>query len=120
MTWGLNLSRGIRRTNEEGTWAPVPSSYGGRAKYRTAYMGNLSGLEGIKPKKQIELLPYILPGVRQVEENGETDGEFEIGLDLKYGVTTKLIADLTFNTDFAQVEADEEQVNLTRFQSVLS
>ena len=115
MTWGLNLSRGIRRTNEEGTWAPVPSSYGGRAKYRTAYMGNLSGLEGIKPKKQIELLPYILPGVRQVEENGETDGEFEIGLDLKYGVTTKLIADLTFNTDFAQVEADEEQVNLTRF-----
>ena len=115
MTWGLNLSRGIRRTNEEGTWAPVPSSYGGRAKYRTAYMGNLVGLEGIKPKKQIELLPYILPGVSRVEEDDETDGEFEMGLDLKYGVTTNLIADLTLNTDFAQVEADEEQVNLTRF-----
>ena len=115
MTWGLNLSRGIRRTNEEGTWAPVPSSYGGRAKYRTAYMGSLVGLEGIKPKKQIELLPYILPGVSRVEEDDKTDGEFEIGLDLKYGVTTNLIADLTYNTDFAQVEADEEQVNLTRF-----
>ena len=115
MTWGMNLSRGIRRTNEEGTWAPVPSSYGGRAKYRTAYMGSLVGLEGIKPKRQIELLPYVLPGASRTEENGETNGEFEIGLDLKYGLTTNLIADLTYNTDFAQVEADEEQVNLTRF-----
>ncbi len=115
MTWGLNLSRGIRRTNEEGTWAPVPSSYGGRAKYRTAYMGSLVGIEGIKPKRQIEFLPYVLPGLSRVEDDDETNGEFEIGLDLKYGLTTNLIADLTFNTDFAQVEADEEQVNLTRF-----
>ncbi len=115
MTWGLNLSRGIRRTNEEGTWAPVPSSYGGRAKYRTAYMGSLVGIEGIKPKRQIEFLPYVLPGVSRIEEDDKTDGEFEVGLDLKYGLTTNLIADLTFNTDFAQVEADEEQVNLTRF-----
>ena len=115
MTWGMNLSRGIRRTNEEGTWAPVPSSYGGRAKYRTAYMGSLVGLEGIKPKRQIELLPYVLPGVSRVEDDDETNGEFEIGLDLKYGVTTNLIADLTYNTDFAQVEADEEEVNLTRY-----
>lgn len=115
MTWGLNLSRGIRRTNEEGTWAPVPSSYGGRAKYRTAYMGNLVGLEGIKPKRQIEFLPYVLPGLSRIEEDDKTDGEFEVGLDLKYGLTTNLIADLTLNTDFAQVEADEEQVNLTRF-----
>ena len=115
MTWGLNLSRGIRRTNEEGTWAPVPSSYGGRAKYRTAYMGSLVGIEGIKPKKQIEFLPYVLPGVSRIEEDDKTDGEFEVGLDLKYGLTTNLIADLTLNTDFAQVEADEEQVNLTRF-----
>ncbi len=115
MTWGLNLSRGIRRTNEEGTWAPVPSSYGGRAKYRTAYMGSLVGLEGIKPKRQIEFLPYVLPGLSRIEEDDKTDGEFEVGLDLKYGLTTNLIADLTFNTDFAQVEADEEQVNLTRF-----
>ena len=114
MAWGMNLSRGIRRTNEEGTWAPVPSSYGGRAKYRTAYMGRLVGLEGIKPKRQIELLPYVLPGLSR-DEDDETSGEFEIGLDLKYGVTTNLIADLTFNTDFAQVEADEEQVNLTRY-----
>ncbi len=115
MTWGLNLSRGIRRTNEEGTWAPVPSSYGGRAKYRTAYMGSLVGLEGIKPKRQIELLPYVLPGVNRTEAEDKTEGEFEVGFDLKYGLTTNLIADLTFNTDFAQVEADEEQVNLTRF-----
>ena len=73
------------------------------------------GIEGIKPKRQIEFLPYVLPGVSRIEEDDKTDGEFEVGLDLKYGLTTNLIADLTFNTDFAQVEADEEQVNLTRF-----
>ncbi len=115
MTWGLNFARKIRRTNEEGTWASVPASYGGRAKYRTAYLGNLVGLEGITPKRQIELLPYILPGVSRIKEDDETDREFEIGLDLKYGLTSNLIADLTLNTDFAQVEADEGQVNLTRF-----
>ena len=115
MTWGLNLARGIRRNNEEATWAPVPSSYGGRAKYRTAYLGDLVGLQGITPKRHLELLPYILPGVSRAEEGDDTDGEFDVGLDLKYGLTSNLIADLTINTDFAQVEADEEQVNLTRF-----
>ena len=113
MAWGLNLSRGIRRTNEEGTWAPVPSSYGGRAKYLTAYMGSLVGLEGVKSKRQIELLPYVLPRMSQSDGDSKVNGE--IGLDLKYGVATNLIADLTYNTDFAQVEADEEQVNLTRY-----
>ena len=123
MTWGLNLARGIRRNNEEATWVPVPSSYGGRAKYRTAYLGNLVGLEGITPKRRIELLPYVLPGVSRTEEDDDTGGKSEgageatidVGLDLKYGLTSNLTADLTFNTDFAQVEADEEQVNLTRF-----
>ncbi len=115
MTWGLNLARGIRRNNEEATWAPVPSSYGGRAKYRTAYLGDLVGLQGITPKRHLELLPYVLPGVSRAEEGDDTNGEFEVGLDLKYGLTSNLIADLTVNTDFAQVEADEEQVNLTRF-----
>ena len=109
------MARGIRRNNEEATWRRRPTSYGGRAKYRTAYFGSLVGLEGIAPKKHLELLPYVLPGASRTEENDDTDGEFEIGLDLKYGLTSNLTGDLTVNTDFAQVEADEEQVNLTRF-----
>ena len=51
----------------------------------------------------------------RIEADDDTNGEFEVGLDAKYGLTSNLITDLTFNTDFAQVEADEEQVNLTRF-----
>ena len=73
------------------------------------------GLEGIAPSRNLELLPYILPGVSRIEADDDTNGEFELGLDVKYGLTSNLTTDLTFNTDFAQVEADEEQVNLTRF-----
>ncbi len=115
MTWGMNVGRGLRRNNEESIWAPVPRQYGGRAKYRLGYLGSLVGLEGITPSRRLELLPYVLPGMSRTEEDGSTDGVFDIGLDLKYGINSNLTADLTFNTDFAQVEADEEQVNLTRF-----
>lgn len=117
MTWGINAGRGIARSREEAIWMPVPASYGGRAKYRTAHVGSLVGLEGIAPSRNLEILPYILPGLTQV--NGDTQlrttREFKLGFDAKYGITSNLTADITYNTDFAQVEADEEQVNLTRF-----
>ena len=118
MTWGINAGRGIARLREEGIWTPVPSSYGGRAKYRTAHVGSLVGLEGIAPSRNLEILPYVLPGITQVSDDDatlQTTREFKLGFDAKYGITSNLTADATFNTDFAQVEADEEQVNLTRF-----
>lgn len=118
MAWGMNTGRGLARNQEEMIWVPVSASYGGRAKYRTANLGNVVGLSGITPSRNLEVLPYILPGVTQINENDtglETDGKFKIGADAKYGITSNLTADATFNTDFAQVEADEEQVNLTRF-----
>lgn len=118
MTWGINAGRGIARHQEEGIWTPVPASYGGRAKYRTAHVGSLVGLEGIAPSRNLEILPYILPGITQVSDDDatlQTTREFKLGFDAKYGITSNLTADLTLNTDFAQVEADEEQVNLTRF-----
>ena len=118
MTWGINAGRGIARSREEAIWNPVPSSYGGRAKYRTAHVGSLVGLEGIAPSRNLEVLPYILPGIAQVSDddaNLETTREFKLGFDAKYGITSNLTADVTYNTDFAQVEADDEQVNLTRF-----
>ena len=119
MDWGLNFGREIARKREIAAWNEAPKTYGGLAKYRTAYFGTLEGLEGISPSRHLELLPYILPGASyeaSTEETEEgTEAVFEAGLDLKYGVTPNLTADLTFNTDFAQVEADQEQVNLTRF-----
>ena len=115
MAWGLNFGREISRNQEIGAWNPAPKTYGPLGKYRTAYFGSLVGLEGISPSRHLELLPYALSGASRIAAEGETDMVFEGGLDLKYGVTPNLTADLTFNTDFAQVEADQEQVNLTRF-----
>ena len=135
MNWGLNFGREIARKREIAAWNEAPKTYGGLAKYRTAYFGTLEGLEDISPSRPLELLPYLLPGASYTSgiEGSEGDldldikyGEVQIhrantfaflkgGLDLKYGVTPNLTADLTFNTDFAQVEADQEQVNLTRF-----
>ena len=115
MNWGVNFGREIARKQEIAAWNEAPKTYGGLAKYRTAYFGTLEGLEGITPSRHLELLPYVLPGRSSVPETEETQGVFEAGLDLKYGLTPNLTADLTFNTDFAQVEADQEQVNLTRF-----
>ncbi|HIE26914.1 TPA: hypothetical protein EYP66_06480, partial [Candidatus Poribacteria bacterium] len=116
MTWGMNVGREIIRNQETSIWVPVPKSYGGMAKYRTSNLGVLAGLEGIYPSRHLEVLPYILPGVsRTSESETEVNHVFDIGLDVKYGITSNLTGDLTFNTDFAQVEADEERVNLTRF-----
>ncbi|MCE2393096.1 carbohydrate binding family 9 domain-containing protein [Candidatus Poribacteria bacterium] len=115
MVWGINFGRTIRQKNEEATWVPVSRQYGSRSKYRTANLGSLVGLAGITPSRRLEVLPYVLPGVSRIEGEEGTDGVFDIGLDLKYGLTSNLTADLTLNTDFAQVEADQEQVNLTRF-----
>ena len=115
MTWGLNLGRSLMRNQEDATWAPLSKAHGFFARYRTDVIGSLVGLEGITPPRNLELLPYVLPGVNRIEEDKQTDGVFGYGLDLKYGITSNLTTDLTFNTDFAQVEADQEQVNLTRF-----
>ena len=115
MNWGINFGREIARKREIAAWNEAPKTYGGLAKYRTAYFGTLEGLEGISPSRHLELLPYVLPGASYESSTEETEGVFDAGLDLKYGVTPNLTADLTFNTDFAQVEADQEQVNLTRF-----
>ena len=116
MDWGINFGREIARKNEIGAWHAAPKTYGPLGKYRTEYFGTLEGLKGISPSRNLELLPYLLPGASYASETeNDTEGVFEAGLDLKYGVTPNLTADLTFNTDFAQVEADQEQVNLTRF-----
>ena len=114
LTWGLNLGRTIQKNQEEGTWAPVPAAYTFLARYRTTHLGTLTGLSGVSQRRNIEFLPYLLPGVARTETD-ETIGVLDFGADMKVGITSNLTADLTVNTDFAQVEADQEQANLTRF-----
>ena len=117
MEWGINFGRNITRTNESAQWVPVPRSESWPGTYHPTYTGRLIGLEGIESSAHFDLKPYLLGGAaRYVEEEvSERTGERDAGLDIKYGVTPNLTLDLTVNTDFAQVEADQEEVNLTRF-----
>ena len=114
LTWGLNLGRTIQKNQEEGTWVPVPVAYTYLARYRTTQLGSLTGLSGISQRRNIEFLPYFLPGVARTKEDG-TASVFDLGGDVKVSLTSNLTADLTVNTDFAQVESDREETNLTRF-----
>jgi hypothetical protein len=120
-TWGIQVQRRLYRREERSTWQTIPKNESGWV----SKFGELRGIQGIKPQRQLELLPY---GVAQAERfpkapgNPFADGSssrISAGLDGKIGVTGDLIMDLTVNPDFGQVEADPSQVNLTAFETVL-
>jgi hypothetical protein len=76
--------------------------------------GTVEGMRGLRPGKNIRVKPYAASASSTLGGQ-HTRGEFDAGIDVKYGVTSGLVWDFTVNTDFSQVEADEQQVNLTRF-----
>jgi len=117
ITWGANFGRMIARKREESYWTPILRSYGMWGKYKVSKFGHIEGLKNITHGSKFELRPYILGGaVKEYEQSDNTlDGDFNSGLDFKYRLTPNFTADFTYKTDFAQVEADLEQVNLTRF-----
>ena len=115
-TWGLNLCRILFRKNEESYWVPFPREWGPSGFARVSNAGVLQGLNNIKSRRRIEFVPFVLPSASRdylAEPNYTTGAKY--GGDFKIGVTNNLIADFTYHTDFAQVEADQEVVNLTRF-----
>lgn len=110
-TWGINFQRNIRRNNEVVYWAPLSR------QYNLNRVSEAGSVEGITPSltKNLKITPY---GLFRAGRGGELDGtqtDTEFGVDIKYSITPSLTLDLTYNTDFAQVEADEQQVNLDRF-----
>jgi len=110
--WGLNLQRNIRRRNEQAYWAPLPRQYN---LLRLSRAGTLVGVEP-PPQRNLKLLPYALGKTTENSEAGlARTSDAQIGGDLKWSMTPSLVLDLTVNTDFAQVEVDEEQINLDRF-----
>jgi hypothetical protein len=109
--WGMNFERKVRRLNEDSYWSPVARIYDIQ---RVSLAGTLEGMRGVRPGKDLRVKPYVLSSGSTIG-GSRTRGDFEGGLDVKYGVTTGLTWDFTVNTDFSQVEADEQQVNLTRF-----
>jgi hypothetical protein len=117
--WGFNVQRVIKRRNEYALWRSWSRDNGGLLKVSQA--GSLVGLSDLRPGLNLQVKPFALAAGRRraappgVPGDAETDGEIDVGLDVKYGVTSNLTLDGTVNTDFAQVEADVRQINLTRF-----
>lgn len=111
--WGLNFSRTIRRKYEEALWSPVPRQFD---LYRVSRAGVLEGV--IAPgQRPFAVTPYVIFSARHdYVADTDTDVDGDLGGDAKLGVTPALTLDLTVNTDFAQVEVDDEQINLTRFR----
>ena len=116
--WGFNLRRVVRWKNEHAMIAPVPASAGVRAMYRFDIFATLVGVETPPLRPAIDLKPYaIAASTTNLAASPPTrnDLQADAGFDVKYGVTQSLIADFTYRTDFAQVEEDQQQINLTRF-----
>ena len=120
--WGFQLRRVVRRKNEGSYLTPLPiSAVRGsaiRGIFRVSDAATLVGLEAPQDSRTFEIKPYAIGGVTTtVDAVADRDnvGARDAGLDVKLGITQNLTADFTLNTDFAQVEVDEQQVNLTRF-----
>ena len=119
-TWGFNVYRLISRKNEQvllTSWSRANEGF-----TRVSRAAHLEGLRDLpRPGHNFELKPYLLGGITQQQEADsvsgvlDTDPRLEPGLDVKYEIRPGLLLDLTLNTDFAQVEVDDEQVNLSRF-----
>lgn len=116
--WSINFRRIVRWKNEISYLSPVPVSAGGRGVFKFSSAGTLVGINVPALSRNLELKPYLKSGLTttlQAQPGLSNDVSGDAGFDVKYGLTKGLTADFTVNTDFAQVEADQQQVNLTRF-----
>jgi hypothetical protein len=116
--WGFNAMRVKRAKNEISTLTRVPPARGQSGFQQAQFAASLVGIEAPRSGANIDIKPYAISSLttdQLATPRVSNHPEAEAGLDLKYGVTQGLVADLTVNTDFAQVEADEQQINLTRF-----
>jgi hypothetical protein len=109
--WGFNVSRSIARKGEAGRWVDP------RPEVETHYAGNagrLTGLKGMQQGVGLTFSPYLL-GRSRYSKFGSDVSEFDAGFDLRYRLTPSLTATLSYNTDFAETEVDQRQINFTRF-----
>ena len=112
-TWGVNFSRNIQRTRERSFWSPLPRQYD---LSRLTSAGEIRGLQ-LKAPRNFKVMPYVVGSADRTYSPRSTpvDTNGDLGIDAKFGVTPSLNLDATYNTDFAQVEVDTQQINLTRF-----
>jgi len=116
--WGINFRRMIKWKNETSFLTRVPRAYGHNGIFRVSTAGTLVGLETPAQSMNLEVKPYVVSSLttdRAAAAPFSNRVSPNAGFDFKYGLTRSLIADATVNTDFAQVEEDLQQINLTRF-----
>ena len=116
--WGVNFQRRVPWKNETSFLTPIPASLGMTGSFKLSSAATLVGLEAPPFGPRLEIKPYAISDLTtDLKETPPVSDALggDIGIDAKIGVTQSLTADLTYNTDFAQVEVDEQQVNLTRF-----
>ncbi|MDA0749225.1 MAG: DUF5916 domain-containing protein [Verrucomicrobia bacterium] len=107
--WGFNISRSIARKVERGRWTGAQPHL---HTYHVSQGGDIIGLSGLKQGLGIEVSPYLLG---RLTRNGETNMTGDFGTDARYRITPNLSATLSYNTDFAEAEVDQRQLNFTRF-----
>ncbi len=111
--WGLNLMRVVRHKFEASTWSPVPRQF---SHYAVGYAGTLTGISDVRRGRDLRITPFA---TAQFNNTGSTGpgwtGKGDGGVDVKWGLTSSLLLDASLRTDFSQVEADDQQINLTRF-----
>ncbi len=119
-TWGVQFARWVNRKAEALWWSYAPRSESGMV----SHFGDLTGLTGIKPARHLEVLPYAVSDVVVSDKTeGNPDGRDwreNVGVDVKYGITTNLTLDATINPDFGQVELDQPVLNLSAFETRFS
>ena len=116
--WGINFRRLVRWANESSYLNLVPQSWGRRGMSKVSSGGTLVGLETPASLRNFEMKPYALSSLltnRVADPPLLNDSNVELGMDAKWAISQSVVADFTYNTDFAQVEDDEAQVNLSRF-----
>ncbi|MGE3178405.1 MAG: DUF5916 domain-containing protein, partial [Vicinamibacterales bacterium] len=116
-TWGIILARGDWWKNEFSYLVPIPRAAGQQGSFRVSEAATLVGIQAPAPGLNLEVKPYVTANSTTAPASRGFDTTLgdEYGIDLKYNLTRSLAADFTYNTDFAQVEVDDQQINLTRF-----
>lgn len=118
LTWGIQIMRVYFKKQERSLWQYIPPDAAGYVHL----FGEMKGIKGIKPQKQLEVQPYVVTQTETLQkeegnpyQTGKSSGA-NLGLDAKIGLTSDITLDLTMNPDFGQVEADPSQVNLSAFE----
>jgi hypothetical protein len=116
--WGINFRRIVQWKNETSYLTPIPAAFRHGGLTRLSYAATMVGIAPPARSLNLEVKPYATGGLGTdlaADKPYSNDLDGDVGFDVKYGVTRSMTFDFTYNTDFAQVEIDEQQVNLTRF-----